>query len=217
MKAEAGSSGSSAAPAVEEAIGMSGAELVCRAPVCGAPAPSSGPREAALEQCPLDGPIGDWWVVHTKARQEKALAGDLDKRGIGCFLPLVRAMHRHGGRKVLVQLPLFPSYLFMCGGEAERYSVLMTHRAATVIPVADQEQLKRELRQIHLVITSEEPVDLFPGLKAGCRCRIVRGSLRGIEGVVVRRRDVCRVYLNVEVLGQSAEAEVDPSSVEVID
>jgi transcription antitermination factor NusG len=166
---------------------------------------------------PVDLYHGEWWVIHTKARHEKALAADLQRREIGCFLPLIRTLRRHGDRKVQVELPLFPSYLVLCGGESERYLTLMTHRVANVIKVASQERLKHELRQIYRVTASDQPVDLYPRLQRGQRCRIIRGSLRGLEGIVVRRRDVCRIYLGVDVLGQSAEVEIDASSVEAID
>ncbi len=166
---------------------------------------------------PIDAYTGRWWVVHTKSRSEKALAADLDKRAIGYFLPLVRIRRSHGGRSVRVELPLFPSYLFLCGGEEERYATLMTHRVARVISVVDQEGLKNELRHIHRMTTSDEAVDLYPGLRRGRRCRVLRGSLAGLEGVVLRRRNACRVSVGVEVLGQSAELEIDPSLLEVIE
>ena len=68
-------------------------------------------------------------------------------------------------------MPLFPSYLFMCGGRDERSETLGTHRAANVIQVFDQQGLKEQLRQIHRVTTSGKPVVLYPGLKRGSRCR----------------------------------------------
>jgi len=166
---------------------------------------------------PIDRYTGRWWVIHTKSRHEKALAEELNKREIAHFLPLVHTIRRHGGRKVEVELPLFPSYLFLCGDENDRYVALMTHRAAQVIRVYDQEELKRELRQIYRVLASDHPVDLYPRLRRGRRCRIIHGSLHGVEGVVIRRRHMCRLYLGVHVLGQSAELEIDASCVEVID
>jgi transcriptional antiterminator RfaH len=158
-----------------------------------------------------------WWVVHTKSRMEKALAGDLELRGVHFYLPLVRAQRRYAGRRFQVSLPLFPGYLFLCGNEEDRYTTLMTHRAARVIPVVDQERFRNELRQVYRVTAAQEPVDLYPGLRSGRRCRILYGSLQGVEGVVIRRRDVCRVYLGIEALGQSAELEIDAAMLEVID
>jgi hypothetical protein len=114
-------------------------------------------------------------------------------------------------------MPLFPSYLFICGDQEDRYGTLMTHRVVTVIDVADQARLTEELRHVCRATMGQESVDLYPGLKHGRRCRVVRGSLRGLEGVVLRRSDVCQVYVGVEVLGQSAELKIDASMLEVIE
>ena len=43
---------------------------------------SHRPPTAEVE-CLIDTLLGDWWVVHTKARNEKALGSDLEKLGIG--------------------------------------------------------------------------------------------------------------------------------------
>ena len=170
-----------------------------------------------VEACPLDAYTGRWWLVHTKSRNEKALAGDLDTLRIDHFLPLVQVKRRYASRLWCADIPLFPGYLFMCGGDDEHYATLMTHRAAAVIRVVDQERLRTELRHVYLVTMSREPVDLYPGLRRGRRCRVVRGSLAGLEGIVLRRRGSCRIYVGVEALGQSAELEIDPSLVEPID
>lgn len=166
---------------------------------------------------PIETLSGPWWVVHTKARQEKALAGALECLGIGYFLPLAKVKRKYGGRIFRLQIPLFPSYLFLSGTDEDRYATLMTHRAASVIRVADQECLKRELNQIHQVTTSDEPVNLYPALRRGRRCRVTGGSLAGLEGVVLQRRDQWRIYVGVEVLGQSAELEIDPCQLEPLD
>jgi transcriptional antiterminator RfaH len=172
---------------------------------------------AFTEWQPMDTGRSDWWVAHTKARHEKALAADLEKMRIEHFLPLVNVRSKSCGRVFERMLPLFPCYLFVCGGEQERYETLMTHRVANVIPVVDQDRIRRELRQIYQIVASQQAVDFYPAIKCGQRCRIVNGALAGIEGVVLRRRDVCRVYVGVEVLGQSAELEIDPALLEVIE
>jgi len=176
--------------------------------------PSTSPEIGS----PVESQPGPWWVVHTKARNEKALAASLERRRIGYYLPLVNTIRRYGGRTVRLQLPLFPSYLFLAGKDEERYATLMTHRAAAVIRVADQERLKKELTQIYrLTVSNEAVLNLYPGLRRGRRCRVARGSLAGLEGVILQRRDQCRMYVSVEALGQSAELEIDPSLLEALD
>ena len=40
-----------------------------------------------------------WMVLYTKARQEKALARDLLRRQIPYYLPVVKRVSSHGGRR----------------------------------------------------------------------------------------------------------------------
>ncbi len=173
--------------------------------------PSAWPRS------PIDEFRGMWWVAHTKARHEKALAADLDTRGISSFLPLVKVLRRYGNRTAAVHLPLFPGYLFLCGTADDRSAVLTTNRVAHLLRVADQEGLKRSLRHVHRMTTSGVAVDLYPGIQRGRRCRIRSGVLQGLEGTVLSRRRMCRVYVAVDVLGQSADVKIDPSLLEIIE
>lgn len=161
--------------------------------------------------------IGRWWVLHTKPRNEKALALDLSRRGIAHYLPLVRLKRKHGRRVVRIELPLFPGYLFLCGNIDDRYDALTTHRIANVLEVPDQDGLQWSLSQVDRMLSSEQQVDVYPAIRCGRRCRIKGGSLAGLEGVVLRRRNVWRVCVVIDVLGQSAEVEIDASLVEVID
>jgi transcription antitermination factor NusG len=167
--------------------------------------------------CSVDLLIGRIWLVHTKSRHEKVMATELSRKGISYYLPLVRTARRYQGRTVHFEIPLFPSYLFMGGDEEDRYAALMTHRATNIIRVNDQQRLRNELRHIHLATQSETPVDLYPGLKKGRRCRVVKGPLSGLEGTILRRRDLCRLYVGVEALGQSAELEIDASLIDLVD
>jgi len=161
---------------------------------------------------------GQWWLAHTKARNEKSLAWDLCELGIPYFLPMVRLERRHGGRRVEVVLPLFPGYVFLaCQSEEQRYRVLGTSRIANIIPVHDQPKLRAELEQIRRAVQSPYSVDVYAGLRAGRRCRITAGSLKGLEGVVVTRKNVSRVFLDVSILGQSAVVEIDAMLLEPIE
>src|SRR5688500_18328930 len=58
---------------------------------------------------------GRWWVAHTKARFEKAFAWDLVNLGIGHFLPMVDRVRISGGKRRHAKIPLFSSYVFICG------------------------------------------------------------------------------------------------------
>ena len=170
-----------------------------------------------LFSAPIDTIEGRWWVLHTKPRNEKAVAADLLDKGVSLFLPLVESRRTYRGRARFARIPLFPGYVFLCGGPEDRQAALRTNRIANVLEVADQQRLRADLRQIQRVVEGPEPVDLYPRLRRGRRCRVIAGPLAGLEGVVLRRRGPWRVYIGVEFLGQSAELEIDSALLEVIE
>lgn len=160
---------------------------------------------------------GQWWVAHTKARNEKAFAWDLHQLGVGYFVPLRRRIKISGGRKRHVLLPLFPSYVFFCGDEEDRYLAVAGNRVCQTIEVADQEQLVRDLAQFERVLTESPHLDPYSGIVQGRICRITSGPLRGIEGVVVdARRGPSRIFIKVDILAQGATLEIDAGLLEVV-
>ncbi len=173
--------------------------------------------EGAVSTPSISDFVGRWYVLHTRARNEKAVAVDLGRLGIQHFLPLIRYRRTYGGRKRRVEIPLFPGYVFLCGNRADREAALRTHRIAHVLDVPDQARIRDDLEQVHRVVVSEETVDFYPKLRKGARCRVVAGTLKGLEGVVLRRPGHWRVFVGVEFLGQSAELEIDPSFLIVLD
>lgn len=165
----------------------------------------------------IDRAVGSWTVLHTRARCEKAVAGALQESSITHYLPLIPSVRTYGRRAVCFTKPLFPGYVFMCGGTRERDLAWRTRRVARVLQVANQNQIRAELRQISRVVESGKAVQLYPYLREGRRCRIMAGSLAGIEGVVLRRRSKSRMYISATVLGQSAVVEVDTVILEAVD
>jgi transcriptional antiterminator RfaH len=166
---------------------------------------------------PSDGQLADWFVLRTKSRHEKALAGELRSRGIASFLPLITATKYYGGRKALVELPVFPGYLFLRGEVDQAYEADRTRHVAQIIKVTDQTRLDRELRNIHLALCGHAPLDPYPYLRAGVRVEVRDGPFRGLQGIVEERGRRDRLILQVEILGRAVALEIDPSLLDVVD
>jgi transcription antitermination factor NusG len=161
--------------------------------------------------------VGRWWVLHTRARNEKHVASKLAQHRVLHYLPLVQVHHTYAKRKVAFSVPLFPGYVFLCGEHGDCDAARRTHRVANILYVEDQRRLRAELQHVHRAIAGSRTVELFPSLQVGQRCRITSGALAGLEGIVVRQGRHCRMYLSVSALGQSASVEVDAALLEVID
>jgi transcription antitermination factor NusG len=152
---------------------------------------------------------GCWWIAHTKARFEKALARDLLRCGAGYYLPLMERVNISRGRKRRSLKPLFPSYVFLCGTEDDRSAALKTNRVCRIIKVPDQRALVDELANIEKAIASKVRIDPFPFAVEGQRCRVSAGLLQGLEGIVVRRAGSSVLVLQVNMIAQAATLQID--------
>jgi transcriptional antiterminator RfaH len=165
------------------------------------------------------GAPGDrWWCLHTKPRQEKAIARELKLREISYYLPQVTKVDRTPqGRRIRSNVPLFAGYLFLLGDEAARLAALRTNRLANVLEVVDQETLIGDLRQIHQMLASGLTVLPEPTMPIGSRVRVKTGPLMGMMGTVVRRGKRDHFVALVQFLGRGATVELEDWQVERLD
>jgi transcription antitermination factor NusG len=160
-----------------------------------------------------------WFAAYTTSRHEKRVALHLTQRRIEHFLPLYRAQHKwKDGSEALVDLPLFPGYVFIRIDPRDRVGVLEVPGVVSIIgtatrpaPLADDEV---EALRIGLDPMRSQP---HPLLRTGQRVRIKNGALAGIEGIVLRKKSGCRVVLTLDLLMQSIAIEVDGEDVDPID
>jgi transcriptional antiterminator RfaH len=165
----------------------------------------------------LLGPLDrQWWVLHTRARQEKALARELLRYEIPFYLPLVKKTSVHRGRRIRAFIPLFSGYLFLFGSETERVRTLTTNRIARTLPVHDPDRLQHDLRQVRQLIAADVPLTIESRLSPGDRVRVRFGPLAGIEGDVLARRGGVRLVVSVDFLQQGASVEIDDFMLEPI-
>ena len=155
-----------------------------------------------------------WWAVYTKARQEKALARHLLNRDIPFYLPLVPREQCIRGRRVHSHIPLFGGYVFMYGNESERTVSLTSNRISTILPVADAEVLKEDLRCVQMLIESDAPLTVERRLAPGQKVRVKAGSMMGMEGTILKRRGKTRLLVAVSFLQQGVSIEIDSFLVE---
>jgi transcriptional antiterminator RfaH len=173
-------------------------------------------------QQPFDGracsaTTGQWRVLWTKPRQEKAVARFLEASGSQYYLPLVSRVGYVRQRKVTSWLPLFPSYVFISGEIEEAYAAISTKRVVQVLEVPDQGQFEYEIDQIRLALEQGGELEMHPFAVVGRRCRVCSGPFLGVEGVITDLLGPSRLCLQVATLGQAASLEVDVDLLEPVD
>jgi transcriptional antiterminator RfaH len=150
-----------------------------------------------------------WWVVHTKPRQEKSLARQLLELQIPFYLPIVQKRLRMRGRTMTSHVPLFAGYVFLLGNREQRVGALSTNRVVRTLPVADQDQLWRDLRQINQLIATGAPITPEDRLAPGVAVEIRTGPLAGLKGKILRTASGRRFVVEVDFIQQGASVLLD--------
>jgi len=157
-----------------------------------------------------------WFAVHVRTRHETAIAGFLEAKGYQQFVPLYKAKKRWSDRVKVLDAPLFPGYLFCRFDPQHRLPILKTPGVIQIIgynriPTPIDEM---ELNAIRTVIASGLQTQPWPFLAVGERVRIESGSLRGLDGIVVKMKENHRLVLSVSLLRRSVAVEIDSALVE---
>ena len=166
---------------------------------------------------PLSNVMTQWYVMHTKSRQEKALAQSMGAMGITYFLPLISQLRSHAGRRVRVEMPLFSGYIFIHGSREDAYACDRTRRVAQIIDIPDQQQFENEINNIRIALATAIPIDPFPLLHEGVKVTVRSGPLQGMIGMVESRTKLDRLILKIDVLGQACSLEIDSAILDVLD
>jgi transcription antitermination factor NusG len=164
----------------------------------------------------LDSPA--WWALYTRHQHEKTVAEMLSGKGFEVFLPLHDSMRRWKDRQKLISLPLFPCYVFVRGIPSRRLQVVTTPGVHMILSRGEKIALvpEQEILAIRRAVESTYRVEPHPFLRVGERVRVIRGSLEGVEGILVRKKNAWRLVLSVDMLAQSVGVEVAATDVELV-
>lgn len=161
--------------------------------------------------------ITDWYAVYTRSRHEKKVAAYLQDKSIEVFLPLRNVVNRWKDRRKEVELPLFPGYLFVKIQPQQRVPVLQT--SGVVAFVSTESKLipvpEDQIDAIRKLVESGLTYDPYPYVKEGMRVMIMRGPLKGVEGIVISKRKKHLLVLSVDLIQQSAALEISISDTDV--
>ena len=73
-----------------------------------------------------------------------------------------------------------------------------------------------EIEAIRTVVESSVKAEPHPFLRCGDRVRVTAGALRGLEGILLRKKNWWKLVMSVEMLQRSVAVEVDVAMVERI-
>ena len=175
------------------------------------------PMRAALAAQSATSSKASWFAAYTRPRHEQRVAAQLAERQIASFLPTYKSARRWKDRRKLLELPLFPSYLFVQMKSENRLELLRLPGMVGLVCFQGKPAPVATVEIENLRLAGTLAVRPHPFLRAGRKVRIRSGSLAGVEGIFVRKRDTARLVLSISLLQRSVAVEIDDADVEPIE
>ena len=157
-----------------------------------------------------------WYAAYTAANHEKRVATQLSARSVEHFLPLYESVRRWKDRRVQLELPLFPGYVFVRLALRDRLQVMEIpsvarlvgfNRTPTPLPDGEIEALKASLEGGVRAVP-------HPYLKVGRRVRITSGPFEGLEGILIRKKNELRFVISLDMIQRSILLQIDSTNLE---
>ena len=133
------------------------------------------------------------YVIRTKPRADRQVRERLQAQG---FLPL--------------SLKFFPGFIFLRFHQAQRLQIGSLPGVHSIVGFAAQPSAVNEEELEALVRAAESRLQVGPAPfpASGTLCRLIRGPLEGLSGVVMGERDRPLVVLSLTLLQRSVAVEV---------
>jgi transcription antitermination factor NusG len=159
-----------------------------------------------------------WFAVYTLPQNERSVARYLDMYQIETLLPTSESVRQWKNRqRVTVVEALFPTYVFARIHRAERGVVLRSPGVRRIVG-NHQGPIALSNPEIEFLRTglSNRPVEPYREVVVGQRVRVRAGSLQGLAGTLVRKKNGLRFVLTLELIGQNAAVEVAADDLEPV-
>ena len=159
-----------------------------------------------------------WYVLHTRSKFENVVYQNLIKKNKNVFLPTIRKRSRRRDRRLFLQQPLFPGYLFIKTPvtPAAKLDVLKTVGVVKLIgnrdiPIPVDPEVIESLK---IIIHANEQVEAVQCLRHGDAVRVVAGPFAGVVGIFLQYQGTERVVVNIDAMGRAASINVSVDDIE---
>lgn len=152
-----------------------------------------------------------WYAAYVNHNAERRTADRIEAQGVDTYIATQREMRVWvNGRRKMIDRVVIPSVVFVrCTEDMRRHRIVktpginrfLTNKAAAAGTYGSSVAIipEREMATLRFMLgNADTPVDFTPHTyTAGDRVRVLRGPLRGLEGIAVRTPDTSESTLHV--------------------
>jgi len=161
--------------------------------------------------------VANWYAIQVRSRSEFFTAKLLRNKGFDELVPRYKSKRRWSDRKMDIELPLFPGYIFCRFDPVLRLPIIMTSGVVRIVGIgkAPLPIDAREMEAILHVVNSRYEAEPYPFVTLGERIYIRRGPLAGLEGIISGYKNR-RLILSVGLVQRSIAVELDDDTLGAI-
>ena len=160
-----------------------------------------------------------WYVLWTRSNCEKIVRDQLASKGYEIFLPMLDHWYMDRGKRRVLRVPMFKSYLFVHQAIGKQEYIDISRTKGVVRILGDRwDRLAavpdNEIEAIRKTVDSDLPVTPWHYLEKGDRVRVISGPLTNIEGKLVASREARgMLVVSIDLLQRSIAVEIDCTQV----
>jgi transcriptional antiterminator RfaH len=153
-----------------------------------------------------------WYVLYTMPQHEKKIAAQLEEEKFSYYLPLCKKTRQWHDRKKVVEMPLFPSYIFVNISCTEDFHRCLSFSGALKFVHFGKEYAKVQEKVIldldKLCSNSTDMESTSRLLDPGEQVQIKDGPLSGLDCEVVQHNNEKRILMRFHMFNRELLAKV---------
>jgi len=168
--------------------------------------------------CDTVGETPQWYVAYTYPRHEKSVTQQLSQKLVEVFLPTFNQTSRWKDRRVRIELPLFPNYVFTRISAKDRARVLSVPSVIRILsfrgvpaPVSES-----EIDAIRFCLERGAILEPHQFIAVGERVRVTAGAFEGLEGIVLRHDNNCKLLVSIGLIHRSVTLKIQAELLETV-
>lgn len=165
-----------------------------------------------------EGQVGPWLVLRTRSRRESTVESSLQQKQIRVFLPKHRVVRRWRDRRTVLELPLFPGYVFVQPSIDQYENIRYIPGSCGLVFAGNKPAAMptRDLEAVKILVRSGAELTVNPKLIPGQRVEVIAGPFMGVQGELIRVKSHERLVINAHLLSSCVSVEVDSDKISIL-
>ena len=177
--------------------------------------PSASPVPKGARKPPDDAATRNWFLVHTKPRQEEVALLNLERQGYPCYLPRIRMERIRRGKAQIVEEALFPRYLFVhldTSGQGLSWAPIRSTLGVSRLVHFGTQPARVDDALVRWLQAREQAMPAEHLFQEGDRVRVTQGPFVGLEAIYLARDAEQRSMILLEILSKPVVLPIETAA-----